>query len=296
MPPRVLETDEAEFPPTDAVPMESLFVVSQLPERPQPAAGAPAPSGAEGASATFLSARVRHFNAACQMLAVPQLTQFVNELRRTLSSPALKLGGHIAQRRPDSILLAFTHDAADRMPTHARRALHAAVLTVHEVVRLVEELAPRMRAAGLPPPSVAVGVHLGPAEVTPRAGKSERRVHAAGEAVDTVRLLEGVAAELGWGIAASVDTRLAGGTRVSGGRLGSLLLADGSALELTEIEGLVARPGSATPPSHYEMLRASLRRNQDALRAGADEAPQEGQPVRIGEGAAAAFFIAPAGG
>lgn len=298
------EADDGDFPKTEAAPLESLFPISQLNAREGTPSALP-PAEPHGGISTFLYARVRHFNPACQTMAGTELTAFVNEVRRILSASALKLGGEIAQRRPDSILLAFTHDPTERVPTDARRALHAAILTVHETMQLADRLAPQLEAAGLPPLSLAIGVHLGPGEVAPRSSNAERMVHATGEAVEIARLLEGVAADLHWGIVASSGTRLAAGTRVTSGRSGSLGLPDDSFLELTEISGLVARPGSTTPPSHYEKLREALVRNQQASRAGAQGVPGGGHLLvedyrllrKIGEGGIASVFLAqPTGG
>lgn len=298
-------TDDADFPATEAAPLEALFTPSQLSgggeSRPpsQPAAED------EAAICTFVYARVHHFASACSTMAGPELTAFVNEVRRTLSSAALKLGGEIAQRRPDSILCAFTHKPEDRVPTHAKRGLHAAILTVHDVMQLAARVGPQLEAAGVPPLWVAVGVHLGAGDVTPRANNAERMVHAAGEAVEIARLLEGVGADLRWGLVASAGTRLAAGTRVESGRCASLGLPDDSYLELTEINGLVPRAGSKTPPSHYALLRESLQRNQQVARA------TEGAPIgngnlliedyrvlrKIGEGGNASVYLAqPVGG
>jgi len=298
---------DPDFPPTEAAPLEALF---GTPDPAPPPSVLPAPSTwgpqPDESISTFLYARLHHFTAACQTMAGAELTSFVNEVRRILSAAALQLGGEIAQRRPDSILLAFTHNPEERIPTDAKRALHAAILTVHEAMQLAERLAPQLEAAGVPPLSIAVGVHLGAGEVTPRANKAERMVHATGEAVEIARLLEGAAADLHWGVVASAGTRQAAGARVTSGRSASLGLPDESFLELTEIIGLVPRPGSSTPPSHYERLRQSLQRNQQASRAGAAGVPAAGGNLlvedyrllrKIGEGGIASIFLAqPIGG
>ena len=298
--PETFQSDP-EFPPTEAVPLEALFGLPPAPAPAQPSSVPPAWQPDESLISTFLYARVRHFATACQTMAGAELTGFVNEVRRILSAAALQLGGEIAQRRPDSILLAFTHNPEDRIPTHAKRALHAAILTVHEAMQLAEKVAPQLQAAGVPPLSIAVGVHLGAGEVTPRANKqAERMVHATGEAVEIARLLEGAAADLHWGIVASIGTRQAAGTRVTSGRSASIGLPDESFLELTEISGLVPRPGSSTPPSHYERLRQSIVRNQQASRAGAGSAHGAGHLLvedyrllrKIGEGGIASIFLA----
>jgi class 3 adenylate cyclase len=294
------------FPVTQASPLESSF---------GPSAGCGEAVRAqehEGTIATFMYARLHNFAAVCQRLAGSELTTFLNDVRRILSTAVAALGGEIAQRRPDSILCVFSHRAEDRVPNHARRALHAAVLTVHESVQLAARIAARPDCAGLPPLAMAVGVHLGVGEVSPRMNKSQGMVHAVGEAVEIARLLEMTGADLHWSVATSGATRQGAGPRVESGRSGSLGLPDETFLEVVEIAGLVPREGSTTPPSYYEALRASLRKNQQQLRMAAHAsggAPQAAMHIgplliegyrllrKIGEGGIASIFLAqPTGG
>jgi serine/threonine-protein kinase PpkA len=260
---------DAQFAPTEAAPLESLFAVSSsAPEEPvRPEARGRFERG--GGLATFMYARLRHFAAACDTMSGPELTSFVNEVRRALSSAALKLDGEIAQRRPDSILCVFSHRPHDRVPVHAKRGLHAAILTVHEAMQLISRVAERPQSAGLPALSITVGVHLGEGDVAPRGARSHGMVHATGEAVEIARLLQIVAADLQWSVVASHAARQAAGTRVESGRRATLGLPDDSFLEVIEITGLVPRRGSVTPTSHYEALRTSLQRNQQLARAAA---------------------------
>ncbi|WP_332813992.1 serine/threonine-protein kinase [Ramlibacter sp.] len=296
---------DADFPATEAAPLDALFTPSRPTDIDEGGPATQSPAEDHGAICTFLYARLHNFAAACSTVAGPELTAFVNESRRALSSAAIKLGGEIAQRRPDSILCAFTHNPEDRIPTHAKRGLHAAILTVHEVMQLAARVGPQLEAAGVPPLWIAVGVHLGAGEVTPRANNAERMVHATGEAVEIARLLEGVAADLRWGLVASAGTRLAAGTRVENGRSASIGLPDDSFLELTEISGLVPRAGSRTPPSHYAMLRESLQLNQQVARTSAGAPVGTGNLLiedyrvlrKIGEGGNASVYLAqPVGG
>jgi serine/threonine-protein kinase PpkA len=284
------------FAPTEAASLDALFGRSQ----PAPPAQS-APS--ESPVATFMYARVHHFAAACQTMSAAELTSFVNEVRRLLSASALALGGEIAQRRPDSILCVFTHNPEDRIPTDAKRAMHAAILTVHECMQLADRVAARPQAAGTPPLSIAIGVHLGAGEVTVReVNKSHATVHATGEAVEIARLLEMVAADMHWSVVTSMGTRQAGGTRVDSGRTGTLGLPDDTFLEVVEISGLVPRQGSTTPASHYEGLRESLRRNQHNAKAAANVAGSHAASHlviedyrllrKIGEGGNATIFLA----
>src|SRR4051812_30662624 len=60
--------------------------------------------------ATFMYARLHNFNEVCQSMAGEELTAFVNAVRHILSESVLKLGGEIAQRRPDSVLAIFSNE------------------------------------------------------------------------------------------------------------------------------------------------------------------------------------------
>lgn len=289
------------FPPTDAAPLELRRAVGA-------STPASSPARPRGDVSTFMYARLHNFAIACQSMAGAELTSFVIEVRRVLSTAVLDLGGAIAQRRPDSILCVFSHRPEDRVPSHAKRALHAAILTVHECVQLSDRVAARAQAAGLPPLSVAIGVHLGVGEVKPRANNNEGMVHAMGEAVEIARMLEVAAVDLNWKLISSGVTRLAAGTRVDSGRSGTLGLPDDGFLDIVEISGLMPRHGSTTPASHYESLRHSLRKNQLVARAAASVTQAhtggtqqyagylliEGYRLlrKIGEGGVASVFLA----
>jgi serine/threonine-protein kinase PpkA len=290
------EADQ-QFPATEAAPLEPMFGVSSLQSE--------EPSEHEeprGGLATFMYARVRNFAATCETMSGAELTTFVNELRRILSDAVQKLDGEIAQRRPDSILCVFPDKPEDTVPVHAKRALHAAILIVHESEQLASRVAARPQSAGLAPLSIAIGVHLGVGEVVPRS--TTGMVHATGEAVEIARLLQVVAADMHWSVVTSLSTRVAAGTRVDSGRGGTLGLPDDTFLEVVEITGLIPRKKSVTPASHYEALRQSLVRNQQLARAAAAAAnPGHHGPGhvliedyrlvrKLGEGGIASVYLA----
>ena len=295
---------DAQFPATEAAPLESLFGTTPSPSREARVVPDAEP---DGTIATFMYARLHNFAAACQALSGAELNLFVSEVRRILSSPVQKMGGEIAKRRPDSVLCVFTHRPEDQVPNHARRGLHAAIMAVHEAMHFAQKFG--AEHAGLPPISMAVGVHLGVGEITPRTNHAG--LHAVGEAVEIARLLEVTAADLHWGVATSGPTRQAAGPRIESRRIGSVGLPDDSFLEVAEITGLVPRPGSTTPPEQYDALRRSIALNQQVLGT-ANAVLATGAPARwtghlviegyklvrkIGEGGIASVFLAqPAGG
>jgi class 3 adenylate cyclase len=258
------------------------------------------------AVATFLYARLHNFSAVCNALGPEEASGFVNEVRRLLTEPVMKLAGEVAQRRPDSILAVFSNKP-DEKPNHAQRGLHAAILAVHEAVQLTQALASRPQFAGLPTPFLAAGVHLGTAELSRRSNGGQTKVHAIGDAVEVARLLEVTAMDLNWSVATSAGTRLAAAGRAEGGRIGSVGLPDNSFLDIVEVTGLVPRKGSNTPARVFEMLRESLAANTQMRKRAASAAPAanaaptsgtqfliEGYRVlrKIGEGGMASIFLA----
>ena len=289
------EEADAQFPTTEAAPLGD-FDVSTL------QGDMPARVGPRAGLATFMYARLRNFASTCETMSGSELTTFVNEVRRVLSDAVSKLGGVIAQRRPDSILCVFPDKPEDKVPVHAKRALHAAILIVHESEQLASRVAARPHSAGLPPLSIAIGVHLGAGEVVPRAKTG--MVLATGEAVEIARLLQVVAADMHWSVVTSLSTRIAAGSRVDSGRGGTLGLPDDTFLEVVEITGLIPREKSATPASHYDALRKSLVRNQQLARAAAAAAnPGKHGPGhvlienyrlvrKLGEGGIATVYLA----
>ncbi len=257
--------------------------------------------------ATFVYARLHNFSAVCNALGPDEAASFVNEVRRLLTEPIMKLGGEVAQRRPDSILAVFSNRPDDKKPNHAQRGLHAAILLVHEAVQLAQLIATRPQLANLPLLSLAAGAHLGMAEISRRTNGGSTKVHAAGDAVEVARLLEVTAMDLNWSVATSTGTRLAAAGRADGGRIGSVGLPDNSFIDIVEVTGLVPRKGSNTPPRVFEMLRESLVTNTQARkRAGAaapavNAAPMSGAQFliegyrvlrKIGEGGMAQIFLA----
>lgn len=264
-------------------------------------------TGVEGMTvATFLYARLHNFSAVTNALGPEEAAAFVNEVRRMLTDPVVKLGGEVAARRPDSILAVFSNKPDERKPNHAQRGLHAAILAVHEAVELAQAINSRPQLANLPTLTLAAGVHLGQAELSRRNNGGSIKVHAIGDAVEVARLLEVTAMDLNWSVATSAGTRLAAAGRADGGRIGSVGLPDNSFIDIVEVTGLVPRKGSQTPARVFEVLRESLVSNvQVRKRASAapavNAAPLSGAQFlvegyrilrKIGEGGMASIFLA----
>jgi len=257
--------------------------------------------------ATFVYARLHNFAPICRHLAGEDLTEFLNEARRALSEPVLKLGGEIAQRRPDSILAVFANKPDARKPDHAQRGLHAAILVVYEAVQLARHIAAQLEGRQAPALSVAAGVNLGSAAISGRGARSNGMVHATGEAVEIARLLEVTASDLRWSIAASGRTLQAAAGRAEGGRIGSVAPPDNSFIDIVEVTALLPRRGSKTKPEMYQLLREAIAQNgtswerpHDVSLPGAVPTPAathlliEGYRIvrQIGAGGMASVFLA----
>src|SRR4051812_32748822 len=120
--------------------MSSGTSVSEFPPSSQGLGTGEELDGGSNVVATFLFARLNQFAAACHAMSAEEAASFVNEVRRMLSDAVTSLGGEIAQRRPDSILAVFTDNPDSKKPDHAQRALHAAVVAVHESVQLAKKV------------------------------------------------------------------------------------------------------------------------------------------------------------
>jgi class 3 adenylate cyclase len=230
--------------------------------------------------ATFLFARIHHFAHWCEAIGPDAAGSFVPLVRQVLTDPVLKLGGEVAQRRPDCMLAVFCHRAEDAKPNHAQRGLHAAILAVHECVQLARSLAARTCGSSPSPLTMTVGVHLGVAELSRRKNAMPGKVFATGDAVDVTRALETAASRLHWSVAATSGTHVASAGRVERGASDLLPLSSGGAAEIVEITGLVPRKGSSTPESVFDALRLALAENKSGQEphAYAAQPPQRQQP------------------
>jgi serine/threonine-protein kinase PpkA len=254
--------------------------------------------------ATFVYARLHQFAPTCEELSGDELTAFLNDARRVLSEPMVKLGGEIAQRRPDSVLAVFSNQPDSRRPDHAQRGLHAAILAVYESVQLAQRIAARLHDRRVPTLTLAAGVNLGQAEISGRGSRGNGMVHVAGEAVEIARLLEVTASDLRWSVAASQRTLTAAAGRAEGGRIGSVAPPDNAFVDIVEVTALRPRRGSRSDPQLYRVLREALLQNERAWERPHDmahpgaQAPQnlliEGYRIvrQIGAGGMATVFLA----
>lgn len=213
-------------------------------------------------AATVLYLRFRNVEATCKLMTLERGAQFVIEARNLLEDAITRGDGVIVRLRPDSVLAAFSNGLG-KLPNHARRALHAALVCIYRVMELSKQSAMQPDGALPVPLNLAVGVHLGNIEVDVdlAAGISGRFRHN-GEVPEIARALESMAPDLGWSIVATGIARRAAGVRIESGRTGSVQLPDGSSMAVSEITGLAPTPKSRTPASIYEGLRQAVILNR----------------------------------
>jgi class 3 adenylate cyclase len=256
--------------------------------------------------ASILYARLRNVLPVCNAVPPSHAEELSGALRDVLQESIAKQNGIVAQLRPDSILAVFSNESTAE-PDHARRALHAALLTAYEAAALGRKIARWVPEGTVPPLGVAAGVHVGRIEVAPARSGNSGAVRVSGDAVEIARVLECTAPDVGWGIVASGTARRAAGPRIESGRMGSVALPDASFVDIVEITGLAPQANSRTPESVYQALRDSIEAN----RRNTERAPERTGAARnaarhfsiadyrivrkIGEGGMASIFLAQTG-
>jgi serine/threonine-protein kinase PpkA len=256
--------------------------------------------------ATVLYARLRNVLPICKGLSPDRSAELASELRSVLQDPIAKHNGVVAQMRPDSVLAVFANGPESK-PDHARRALHAALLTVYQTAGLRERIAEWTEDDAAAPLGVAAGVHIGKVEVTPARSGNSGAVRISGEAVEIARALECTAPDIGWSVVASGAARRAAGERIESGRYGSVALPDSSFVDIDEITGLAPQKTSRTPLKVYQALRDSVALNRrycerpqempGVARGGATHFSIEDYRIvrKIGEGGMASIYLAQTG-
>ena len=212
--------------------------------------------------ATVVYARLRNVLAICNAMSPLRSAEFVGELRSALEGPIAKQNGVVAMVRPDSILAVFSNEA-EVVPDHARRGLHAALVSIYGAMELSKQLAMRAEGAAMPPLSLAVGVHIGKVEVSlGRQGSTSGLIRATGEAVEIARALESAAPDMRWSVVASGAARRAAGGRIEWGRIGSVGMPDGGFIDVAEATGLAPTRASRTSAEVYQSVRDAISLNQ----------------------------------
>ena len=258
------------------------------------------------AVATVLYARLRNVLPICSAMAPERGAELAGALRSVLEEPIAKHNGVVAQMRADSVLAVFANEPETR-PDHAKRALHAALLSVYQASELNQRIAGWTRNEALPPLAIAAGVHIGKIDVAPARSGNSGQVRVQGDAVEIARVLECTAPDVGWSIVASGAARRAAGERIESGRFGSVALPDSSFVDIVEVTGLAPQSTSRTPAAVYQALRDSVALNrrqyerpQDPASAAASSRGAathfsiEGYRIlrKIGEGGMASIFLA----
>jgi serine/threonine-protein kinase PpkA len=169
------------------------------------------------------------------------------------------VGSAIARQRgkvlpsPAGSAAAFFSSLADAKADHATRALHAAVVAVHDIMKLAN-------GATAPVLQVSVGVHMGRAD--PESAKWSKS-----EPLLSAQLIQRRGRELGWSIATSQIAGRAAGPRIALGAAALVALPGDSYIDLNQVVGLSRLSTSRTPPETYQALVDAVSLNGSLLRA-----------------------------
>ena len=192
-------------------------------------------------SGTVLFADIRSFSALAETLTTLEVADLLNSFFVRACEPILKQGGWIVKLLGDGILALF--EPLPQGPSHAERALKAALFLCVVAQRFDEWLDRRFPEKGLPDFAMGVGVHTGDVmvcRINTGAGVDTTIV---GDTVNVASRLEEQTKKLGASVVTSLDTLALAGPRFIPGKRGSLLVRGrASPVEITEITGLRPRP------------------------------------------------------
>ena len=154
--------------------------------------------------ATFMYARMHNFSAVCNAMGPDEAAAFVTEVRRMLTEGVTKLGGEVAQRRPDSILAVFSNKP-DQETHHRATRTACGILAVHEAVQLAQAIATRAELANLAALTLASACISAPPTVAPRLTRQGPRGSATPSNGPPAR---SDGDDMNWSVAATTGTHL----------------------------------------------------------------------------------------
>jgi class 3 adenylate cyclase len=234
----------------------------------------------EARTGTVLFADIRNFSALAEMLSTQEVADLLNSYFVRACEPILAQGGWIVKLLGDGILAMF--EPGPRGPSHAERALKAALFICIVAERFDQWLDRRFPGLGLPDFAVGIGVHTGDVmvcRINTGAGVDTTII---GDTVNVASRLEEQTKKLGASVVTSLDTLALAGSRFIPGKRGSLLVRGrASPVEITEITGLRPRPNvDAQGLQTYAMIHQAVAHNSQIIVHDRDQVLAEPHRIR----------------
>jgi class 3 adenylate cyclase/CheY-like chemotaxis protein len=250
--------------------------------QPSPACGPTTLASQESRHGTVVFADIRNFSALAEMLRTEEVADLLNSYFVRACEPILQQGGWIVKLLGDGILAMF--EPREHGPSHAERALKAALFICIVAQRFDEWLKRRFPDKALPDFAIGVGVHTGDVmvcRINTGAGVDTTIV---GDTVNVASRLEEQTKKLGASVVTTLETLAQAGPRFVPGKRGSLLVRGRSApVEITEITGLRPRPNvDARGLQTYNIIAEAVAHNTAIVSRARDRVLSEPHRIRQG--------------
>ena len=219
----------------------------------------------EQRSGTVLFADIRNFSTLSETLSMQDLADVLNSYFVRACEPVLQQGGWVVKLLGDGLLAMF--DEQPEGPSHAERALKAALFMCVVGKRFHEWLQRRFPDKSLPAFAVGVGVHSGEVMVCRLNTGAGVDTTIIGDTVNVAARLEEQTKKLGASVVTSRETLALAGNRFTTGKQGSLLVRGRNSLvEMTEIVGLIPRTDlGAKAIETYRMIDEAVAQNTQVI-------------------------------
>ncbi|HZP89193.1 MAG TPA: protein kinase [Burkholderiales bacterium] len=229
---------------------------------------------------TVLFADIRNFSTLSETLSMQDLADVLNSYFVRACEPVIQQGGWIVKLLGDGLLAMFEDMPA--APSHAERALKAALFLCVVGKRFAEWLQRRFPDKPLPPFAVGVGVHSGHVMVCRLNTGEGIDTTIIGDTVNVASRLEEQTKKLGASVVTSQETLAQAGNRFTTGKHGALLVRGRASLvEMIEVVGLAPRPDlGAKAAETYRMIDDAVAQNTRVIVAERDRVFNETHRIR----------------
>jgi serine/threonine-protein kinase PpkA len=189
---------------------------------------------------SVLFSDIRNFSSIAEKLTAAEVAELLNAFFASACEPVLAQRGWVVKFVGDGLIAMFDGDVAG--VTHQGRALKAALLmttAAHQFQRWIDR---HYGDRSLPRFAIGVGVHSGDVSVAKMGARGTEETTILGDVVNVAARLESSTKELGWSIAASAETVLFAGDRITVNRSGQVgVKGRESMVDLFEVVGLLPR-------------------------------------------------------